>query len=713
MTQTTPAVLDPQSLFVLGTIGTISLGTLAWLARNHLFTSSNTKSRSQNQTDSAKKQASAPPKKSRNFVEVMEKQNRSVIVFYGSQTGTAEEYAARIAKEASQKYNVSAMTADMEEYDMEHLSQLPSHKLAIFVLATYGEGEPTDNAVQFWDMITQEETPEFAESDLSDVPGKPLKNLRYIAFGLGNKTYEHFNEAIRVVDKKLTEYGATRIGECGEGDDDGSLEEDFMSWQETMWPVFCETMQVSESSIGQAERTATFQAQELKDAPLGNLYLGELGDRSQQNYDAKKPYPAHLQSRDLFTNSDRHCLHLDIDTKGSGLKYVTGDHIAIWPTNSETEVSRLVNALGLTDKLDVAVQVDAIDPAAPKKHPFPVPSTYRAIFRHYLDIATPPTRPVLGLIASFAPSDESKQYLEKLSTDKEAYKADIIDACVNLGQLLESLDSTPGAFGKIPFDVIVEIFTRLQPRYYSISSSALESPDVISVTAVTLKYNPATKPERTVYGVATNYLWALHQSCHPESKIEETFPEYNVKGPRDTYLTEDGAKAPVHVRKSNFKLPRNPTVPIILVGPGTGVAPHRAFVRERAWQKRHGKDVGKTVLFFGCRRSDEDYLYKNEWPELFETLGGESRIITAFSRETDQKVYVQHRLRECGEEMWKMISEQGAYIYVCGDAKRMAKDVQSAFIEFAQTYGDRSAQDAEQYVKDLRTKGRYQEDVWA
>lgn len=106
-------------------------------------------------------------------------------------------------------------------------------------------------------------------------------------------------------------------------------------------------------------------------------------------------------------------------------------------------------------------------------------------------------------------------------------------------------------------------------------------------------------------------------------------------------------------------------------------------------------------------------MYKDEWPELFETLGGESRIITAFSRETDQKVYVQHRLRECGEEMWKMISEQGAYIYVCGDAKRMAKDVQSAFIEFAQTYGDRSAQDAEQYVKDLRTKGRYQEDVWA
>lgn len=145
----------------------------------------------------------------------------------------------------------------------------------------------------------------------------------------------------------------------------------------------------------------------------------------------------------------------------------------------------------------------------------------------------------------------------------------------------------------------------------------------------------------------------------------------------------------------------------------TGVAPHRAFVRERAFQKRHGKDVGKTLLFFGCRRSDEDYLYKDEWAELFNTLGGDSRIINAFSRETDQKIYVQQRLRENGKEVWDMLDKQQAYIYVCGDAKRMAKDVQSAFVEFSQTYGGQSAEQAEQYVKNLRNKGRYQEDVWA
>jgi len=713
MAQTSPAVLDPQSLFVLGTIGTISLGTLAWLARNHLLTSTKTYTKQPTTTDINRKQAQAPPKKSRNFVEVMQQQNRRVIVFYGSQTGTAEDYASRLAKECSQKYNVSAMTADLEEYDMEHLDELPTDKLAIFVLATYGEGEPTDNAVQFWELINQEQTPEFSQADSAEDPSQPLKNLRYIGFGLGNKTYEHFNEAIRVVDKKLTAFGATKLGECGEGDDDGSLEEDFMAWQENMWPVFCEAMQVSEASVGQAERTATYSAQELENINSTDLYLGELGDKTQQSWDAKKPFPALVRSRDLFTNSDRHCLHLDIDITGSRIKYVTGDHIAIWPTNSETEANRLVKAIGLSDKLDVAVKVEAVDPAAPKKYPFPVPTTYRSIFRHYLDIATPPTRPVLGAIAKYAPSEAAKERLETLSSDKDVYRSDIVDTCKNLGQLLESIDDTPGAFAGIPFDLIVESLTRLQPRYYSISSSSLESPNVISVTAVTLKYSPTAAPDHTVYGVATNYLWAMHQATHPEAKDDEYFPDYDVKGPRDAYLTEQGARIPVHVRKSNFKLPRNPSVPVILVGPGTGVAPHRAFVRERAHQKRNGKDVGKTLLFFGCRRSDEDYLYKDEWPELFSTIGGDSRIINAFSRETDEKVYVQHRLRENGKEVWEMIEKLNAYIYVCGDAKRMAKDVQSAFIEFAQTYGGKSTADAEQYVKTLRNKGRYQEDVWS
>lgn len=273
--------------------------------------------------------------------------------------------------------------------------------------------------------------------------------------------------------------------------------------------------------------------------------------------------------RDLFINSDRHCLHVDIDIEGSGFKYLTGDHVAIWPTNSEVEVNRLARVLGLSEKLGKYVMVKALDDTASKKYPFPVPTTYHSIFRHYLDINVAPTRPVLAGIAQFAPTEEGKALLEKLSKDKEEYKKVVADACRNLGEVLQMVSDQPGSFASIPFDYIVEGISRLQPRYYSISSSAMESPNVISATAVTLAYNPTVTPDRTVYGVGTNYLWALHKATYKDSDTGIYHPEYHVKGPRNAYLADDNVpKVPVHVRKSNFKLPRNPSIPIIMVGPG-------------------------------------------------------------------------------------------------------------------------------------------------
>lgn len=413
----------------------------------------------------------------------------------------------------------------------------------------------------------------------------------------------------------------------------------------------------------------------------------------------------------MFHNSDRHCLHIEIDISDSNLSYQTGDHVAIWPTNSDNEVNRLASILGLSDKLDTVVMVKAIDSAASKKYPFPVPATYRAIFRHYLDICAVASRQTLMSLIEYAPTEASKEYLRLLAKDKDEYRLKVGEAVRNLGEVLELVagnDARPGFFSSVPFDLIVESVSRLQPRYYSISSSAKESPKSIAVTAVTLAYNPDPCPERTVYGVNTNYLWRLHTATHGVDD-GRVYPEYDLKGPRGAL---GGVKVPVHVRRSQFKLPRNPTVPVIMVGPGTGVAPFRGFIRERALQKSQGKPVGPTILFFGCRNSQQDFLYSEEWPDLFATLGEESRIVTAFSRETPQKVYVQHRLQEQGKEMWELL-QKGAYIYVCGDAKNMARDVNQTFVNFAIEYGGKTEEKAHEYIKNLRNIGRYQEDVWS
>lgn len=399
------------------------------------------------------------------------------------------------------------------------------------------------------------------------------------------------------------------------------------------------------------------------------------------------------------------------------MSYCTGDHVAIWPINNDVEIERLANVLGLKDKLDTVVCVKAIDATASKQFPFPVPTTYRAIFAHYLDICAAVSRQTLMSLIEYAPTENSKEVLRKLATDKDEYRVRVGDVTRNLGEVLQMLAESEslepqGAFASVPFDLIIESISRLQPRYYSISSSSKEEPKKITVTAVMLEYTPDASP-RTVYGVNTNYLWRIHENIN-SMEANTVAPNYSIHGPRnELYNVETKvARIPVHVRRSQFKLPRNPTVPVIMVGPGTGVAPFRGFVRERVLQKKEGKPVGTTMLFFGCRSKDQDFLYDEEWPELFETLGGESRIITAFSRDSAQKVYVQHRLMENGEEMWGLL-EKGAYVYVCGDAKVMARDVNQTFIRFAQQFGGLGEDKAQDYVKNLRNTGRYQEDVWS
>ena len=166
------------------------------------------------------------------------------------------------------------MTADIEQFDLSYLDSVPEDCLVFFVMATYGEGEPTDNAVDFWELLS-DEAPTFSQDEGDE---QPLKNLRYVAFGLGNKTYEHYNEVIRKVDQRLLQLGAKRIGQRGEGDDDGTLEEDFLAWQEEMWPAFCEALGVDESNASSGPRQETFKVDELSVYDQAKVYLGEIGE---------------------------------------------------------------------------------------------------------------------------------------------------------------------------------------------------------------------------------------------------------------------------------------------------------------------------------------------------------------------------------------------------------------------------------------------------
>ena len=197
-------------------------------------------------------------------------QKKRLVIFYGSQTGTAEEYAIRLAKEAKSKFGLASLVCDPEEYDFDNLDQIPSDCAVFFVMATYGEGEPTDNAVQLMQNLGDKSF-EFSNGE------HKLPGLKYVIFGLGNKTYEHYNSIGRDVDKHLSAMGAIRIGERGEGDDDKSMEEDYLEWKDDMWGAFATAMNVEE---GQGGDSADFTVSETSSHPSEKVYLGQCMTRA-------------------------------------------------------------------------------------------------------------------------------------------------------------------------------------------------------------------------------------------------------------------------------------------------------------------------------------------------------------------------------------------------------------------------------------------------
>ncbi|CAG8575760.1 11072_t:CDS:2, partial [Racocetra persica] len=669
-----PVLIDPQDEPIIDTFDLVFLISAGLIAVLYLF---------RDTIFGAKKSPALPPpvpvskpplKKDKNFIKKMRNTDKNVVLFYGSQTGTAEDYASRLAKEGLQRFGLKTMTIDVEDCDMTLLDEFPEDCLAFFLMATYGEGEPTDDAIEFWELLNSD-NPEFSQG--ISIEDKPLSSLRYVVFALGNKTYEHFNAVGRLVDAKLSEFGATRIGERGEGDDDGSLEEDFLGWKEDMWKAVCDTMNIDPNEAqNHGTRISAYKITELENYDNDSVFYGELSEHAlnggtRATYDAKNPFPSAITaSRELFNSTERNCVHMELDITGSGLYYQSGDHVAVWPMNPEQDVYRLLKVLGLWEKKDTVVTIESTDPSASKKHPFPVPTTYATIFRNYLDINSPASRQFIATLANYAPTEEGKSRLTTLGQDKEAYRIEVAESHLTLGEVLELICSNGKPLDSIPLDLIIETLPRLQCRYYSISSTSKVTPTSIHITATVLRYQPQTAPKKTVYGLATNYI---HQVHHKLNNIEhpDTSPYYLYSGPRDKYYddTTNTIKFAIHVRNTNFKLPKNLKIPVVMVGPGTGVAPFRGFVIERAKYKSEGDVIGDTVLFFGCRKRDEDFLYAKEFDELFSALG------------------------ETGN-----------------DAKNMARDVNNVLIQIAQTCGGMDENSAIAYVKDLRSRGRYQED---
>ncbi|GFU19605.1 NADPH--cytochrome P450 reductase, partial [Nephila pilipes] len=480
------------------------------------------------------------------FINKMKSTGRNIIVFYGSQTGTAEEFATRLAKEAN-RYGMKAMVADPEDYDMEDLSKVAEieNSLAIFCVATYGEGDPTDNAQEFHQWL------QAGDADLS--------GLNFAVFGLGNKTYEHYNSMGIYVDTRLEELGATRVYELGLGDDDANIEEDFITWKERFWGAVCEHFQIK--SFGEDINLRQYQLVLHEDLPQEKLFTREISRlnsyRNQRPpYDMKNPYLSTiLVNKELYKGS-RSCMHIELDISDAKIRYETGDHVAVYPTNNSELVEKIGKLLNVD--LDIVFSLNNLDEDSTKKHPFPCPTTYRTALLHYVDITSIPRTHVLKEIADYASDEKEKEMLKLMATSSEEGKKLYLNWVVaNTRSIIHILEDLPSL--KPPIDHVLELLPRLQARYYSISSSPKVYPQSIHITAVLVDYETPTK--RINKGVATGFLKQIVPS-------------------------DDNSKIPIFVRRSQFRLPSKPQTPIIMIGPGTGLAPFRGFIQERSFLKK-------------------------------------------------------------------------------------------------------------------------------
>jgi cytochrome P450/NADPH-cytochrome P450 reductase len=588
-------------------------------------------------------------------------------ILYGSNMGACQELAQELGRKARTRgYQASVAELDAHAADFPGLVAGP----VIIVTSTYN-GSPPDNATRFAAWLGR-----------GDLAADACKGLSYTVLGCGNKQWKAtFQKFPRWVAERLQALGGEPFHATGTCDADGDFEAAAEAWCEELWPALAQR-------LGRNETAAPIPTGPHPTEDEALLYRVEVINFAGTGNDAAPPsrFPLHEQA--FFTtvtkneelqaaDSGRSTRHIEIALP-AGVRYAAGDHLGVFPENPPA----LVNAVAercrarLTDVVILRSRSDA--GASGEALPCGIPISVFDLLTYHIDLAGPLSRKELRALARSCPCPPERAPLLALCEDA-AFKAEVQEAKLGLLELLQRYKSVG-----CELPLLLSLRPLLKPRYYSISSSPRELAHSCSITVGV--HCCARRDGSTLEGLCSHYLLGLAPGQSVRVVVKDT--------------------------RSSFRLPEDATRPVILIGPGTGLAPLRGFIQERAAQRRAGVPVGATVLFFGCRQPAHDYLYRREL-EGYEKDGTLSGLHVAFSREPGQpKVYVQGHVRSQAAELCALL-DQGAYVYVCGDARNMAPDVQAAFTAILQEQYQLSAEQAAARVEQLRSEGRYLQDVWA
>jgi sulfite reductase (NADPH) flavoprotein alpha-component len=518
-------------------------------------------------------------------------------ILFGTESGNAEALAMRTRKAAA-KLGFSVKLADMADTTPAQMAEIPN---LLLIASTWGEGDPPQRAVDFYEAIMADDAPRFDKT-------------RFAVLALGDRAYAQYCEIGRRFDERLAELGATRI--VDRIDCDLDFETPAATWIDA-------TLDRISQTAGNAE---------VEDTSVIHVdFARPTTDMAEENWTRARPFEAEITEHVRLTGSrsTSDTRHIAVSLEGSGIEYQPGDSLGVVPRNDPALVDAVLNATGLDG-----------DPAL------------RAALRDRYDITTLTAKQVDDFAALTGTATQS--------ADWPAGR-----------QVIDLLQTAPHHFTA---DQLTGLLRPLPPRYYSIASSRQAVGDEAHLLVASVRYETHGRQRAGVASVDMN--------------------EQRKAGDRLSVFLRPNP---------HFRLPTDPSRPVIMIGPGTGVAPFRGFLQEREASGAHGKNW----LVFGHRNYLHDFLYQLEWQDWIKD-GLLTRLDVAFSRDQPDKRYVQHALWDARKHLHAWLQDDAA-IYVCGDASAMAKDVHDTLIR---VLADQTGQDGKAALDRLRRDGRYLRDVY-
>lgn len=612
----------------------------------------------------------APHKVEANFDTSLkiESHNGSIDIYFGSNTGTCENYSHRLSNN-SKNLGFNTTVRPLDDLASKGFKK---DRLNLIVTSTYN-GQPPDNAKKFAEYCKQ-------------LDYDSLSEIKVAIIGIGNSNWKSFQAFPTYIENELCSAGAEILCKRGVADEEADMQGDVRSWVDSeFWPCVFKLVGLDPNTKRAARTEMDFNKGRF--AVIDSTEMGRDDFRSPDNELVTVVSTRELQSPD----SGRSTQHIEFCLP-KAMDYETGDHLAVFPENDPQLVLRfgsLIREHDLGRVVVVNTQNKNAGVAESTSHlPLGIPTKVSDLLGKHLDLQAPVTPSFLSAAAAGATDPKQREVLEGM-----------LNSASNGGeyqhlrpvQILTAFSSV-----NMTLDQVLSTIASMKKRYYSISSSPLYSKEARTVSITV--------------GLVEGMFTLPASGTSNETIEQQPMPPEAYRGVSSGYLADlrPGQLAEVSVVKNErFRLPKCPRTPVIMIGPGTGVAPFRGFLQElNTQQEQHRREA---MLFFGCRNK-KDYLYRSELES-----SSSVELHVAFSRPiaSDNSQYVQDLMWECRDRVWELM-EKGACIYVCGDGRHMAKDVDKALCQIAMAASNSTMNETEAvaFLEELQKNGKYLQDVW-